>query len=104
MMLKALNTIALTLLVAMMSIIPATFLSPYLPGVIDPALERFAVAGWFAALMGWWIAKKMGQAEKEGNGKGKGNAKARRIGFTVSFLALATCTVALFHFFGDMLV
>lgn len=100
MMLKVINVVAVTLLVALVSIIPGALLAHYLPELFNPSLQRIAVAAWLSGLISWWIARAVNRHQREA----RGTSKPRAVGVTVAFLAVATGIVVVFHFYGDGLL
>jgi hypothetical protein len=104
-MINTLNTIAVTLLVAVLCVFPAALIGQHVPGVFNPTLKPIAVAAWLAAMVSWYIArevtrKQQRQAQQQESRK----SNNRAAGFTVAFLAIAIGVVAALHFFGDGLI
>ena len=106
---KALNAVAVTLLVAVVCIVPAALLAKYLPPIFDSGLRTVAIAAWLSGLVCWWLAttmirneqKAMQEVVQKSSGPGR-NAKV--VGMTVGFLALAVAVIAAVHIFGDGLL
>jgi hypothetical protein len=106
---KALNAVAVTLLVAVVCIVPAALLAKYLPPIFGAGLRTVAIAAWMSGLVSWWLAttmvrneqKAVQEAVQQTSGHGR-NAKA--VGMTVGFLAMAVAVVAAIHIFGDGLL
>jgi hypothetical protein len=106
---KILNAVAVTLLVAVVSVVPAALLAKYIPTVFDPGLRPVALAAWLSGLVSWWLATTMlrneQRAVQEAVQKTSGpNRNAKAVGMTVSLLALAVAVVAALHIFGDGLL
>ncbi|MHC4218340.1 MAG: hypothetical protein ACYSU7_07775 [Planctomycetota bacterium] len=106
---KVINAVAVTLLVAVVCVVPAALVAKYTPSFIDPGLRPVVIAAWFAGLISWWLAttmvrneqKAMQEAVQKTSGPG---SNARVIGMTVGFLALAVAVAAALHIFGDGLL
>lgn len=111
MMLNVINTIALTLLVALVCVIPGTLLGQYIPAVFHPSLQQMAVAAWLSALISWWVARFVCRKQIEAahqaeamQQKMQAASKPRVLAITAVFLAVAVGVAAVFHFFGDGLL
>lgn len=104
-MIKILNTIAITLLIALISVVPATLLGPYVPGFVDLGLQRIAVAAWISGLICWFIARAASKGEQEAAQEAakKGGSGAGAL-ITFAFLFVAIGVAALLHFFGGELL
>jgi hypothetical protein len=106
---KFLNAVAVTLLVAVVCVVPAALLAKYVPPIFDSGLRTVAIAAWLAGLVSWWLAtttvrneqKAMQEVVQRSSGPSR-NAKA--IGMTVGFLALAVAVVTAIHIFGEGLL
>jgi hypothetical protein len=106
---KILNAVAVTLLVAVVCIVPAALLAKYLPPIFGAGLRTIAIAAWLSGLVSWWLAttkirneqKAMQEVVQNSPGPSR-NAKA--IGMTVGFLALAIAAVTAIHIFGEGLL
>jgi hypothetical protein len=106
---KVINAVSVTLLVAVVCVVPAALLAKYIPTVFDPGLRPVAIAAWLSGLVSWWLATTMVRNEQEvmqeaiqkSSGSGR---KAKAVGMTVGFLALAVAVVAALHIFGDGLL
>jgi hypothetical protein len=104
---KVINAVAVTLLVALVCVVPAAFVARYIPDLIDPGLQPVAIAAWAAGLISWWLGathvrNQQAAAQEATQGGSGGHAKA--IGMTVGFLALALGAAAALHIFGDGLL
>ncbi len=64
MILNVINAVAVTLLVALVTVVPASLIGPYVPGVFDPSLQRMAVAAWLSGLISWGVARAVCQSEQ----------------------------------------
>ncbi len=103
-MLKVMNTVAVTLLVALVVVVPGTLLGQYLPGFFNPSLQRVAVAAWLSGLISWWIARTLSRRDEQVRQQASKSSAPRAIGMTVGFLAVATGIVVAYRFFGDGLL
>ncbi len=106
---KVINAVAVTLLVAVVSVFQAALMGKYIPGVIDPGLRPVVIAAWISGLVSWWLARTLvrneQEAMKEAIQKSSGSGgNARIIGMSLGFLALAVAVVAALHIFGDGLL
>ena len=104
MMIKVINVVAVTLLIAVASVFPAALLGRYVPGVFDPGLKPIAMAAWISGLLSWWVARTVTHNQQQAahdaaRQSGSGAAKV-----TFAFLALAIGVVIVLHFFGDGLL
>jgi hypothetical protein len=106
---KVLNAVAVTLLVAVVSIVPAALLARYLPPIFGAGLRTIAIAAWLSGLVSWWLATTMIRNEQKAiqevaqKSAGPGR-NARAVGMTVGFLAMAVAVVAAIHIFGEGLL
>ena len=106
---KVLNAVAVTLLVAVVCIVPAALLAKYLPPIFGAGLRTIAIAAWLSGLVSWWLAttkvrneqKAMQEVVQNSSGPGR---NSRAVGMTVGFLALAVAVIAALHIFGDGLL
>ncbi len=103
MLLKILNAVAMTLLVALVAIVPGAFLGKYMPGFFDPGLQQIAIAAWVAGLVSWWLARTMSRREAEAAHQAHGSSKPQVI-LGVAFLAVAIGLAVALHFYGDRLL
>ena len=102
-MTNILNSIALTLLVAVLAVFPATLIGAHVPGFFNPTLKPIALAAWLSGLGSWWVAwhmfRKQQQQREEANRRSSGPAVV-----TLAFLGVAICILVVLHFFGDWLL
>jgi hypothetical protein len=105
-MIKILNTIAITLLIALISVIPATLVGPYVPGFVDLGLQRIAVAAWISGLICWFIARAASKSEQEAAHEAakKSGSSGAGVLITFAFLFVAIGVAALLHFYGSDLL
>ena len=104
-MINILNAVAVTLLVAVLSVFPATLVGQYVPGFLNPTLKPIAVAAWLSALVSWYIARHVTQKQqRETQLQDDRKSNSRTVGFTVAFLALVIGVAVALHFFGDGLI
>ncbi len=105
-MIKALNVVSMTLLIAVVSVFPAALLGPYVPGVFDPGLKPVAVAAWLSGLGSWWVSRTvtLKQQEVAHEAAKQSSSSSSAVGITLAFLALAIGLVVALHFFGDDLL
>jgi len=100
-----LNTVAVTLLVAVLSVFPATIVAQYVPGFFNPTLKPIAVAAWLSALVSWYVARHvMQKQQRETQLQEDRRSNGRTVGITVAFLAMAIGVAVILHFFGDGLL
>ncbi len=106
-MINTLNAVAVTLLVAVVSVFPAALIGQYVPGVFNPTLKPIAVAAWLSGLVCWWVSRTVTRKEMQQqhhHEETESKANGRTVGITVAFLALALGIVAVLHFYGDRLI
>ncbi len=104
-MINILNTVAVTLLVAVLSIFPATLVGQYVPGFLNPTLKPIAVAAWLSALVSWYVARHvMQKQQRETQLQDDRKSNSRTVGFTVAFLVMAIGVAVALHYFGDGLL
>ncbi len=101
MALKILNTMALTLLAALVAVVPATLLGPFLPGVFNPHLQRLAFAAWLSGLICWFVARSVSRSEQQASSKASGPSA---VVVTAGVLVIAAGIGVALHFFGDRLM
>jgi putative Mn2+ efflux pump MntP len=106
---KVINAVAVTLLVALVCVVPAAIVARYIPDLIDPGLQPVAIAAWAAGLISWWLGGTMvrnqiAAAQQAAQGRSTSGSHAKAIGMTVGFLALALGAAAALHIFGDGLL
>lgn len=104
-MLRVMNTVSLTLFLALAAVVPATLLVKVVPAVFNPGLQRVAVAAWLSALASWYVARAAiaheQEAAREVTRKSSGVSTAA---VTIGFLAVAVGIAAVLHFYGDRLL
>ncbi len=104
-MIKTLNAVSITLLVALVAVVPAALLGPHLPGYLDLGLQRSAVAAWIAGLASWWLARAAVRKEQEAaHETSRKESNGTAVALTIGFLAAAAGIAVLLHFFGDAIV
>ncbi len=99
MLLKILNAVAVTLLVALVATVSATFLGQLLPGFFNTGLQRIAIAAWVAGLLSWWLARSASRREAQAHG-----GSTPQVILGVAFLAVAIGLAVALHFYGDRLL
>ncbi|MHC5028376.1 MAG: hypothetical protein ACYTGR_16620 [Planctomycetota bacterium] len=99
--LRMINALSVTLLVAIVSVIPGMFLGSKAPAVFAPSLQQIFIGAWLTGLVSWWLARAMASNEPR---KGKNGKSDRAVGLTVAALLVATVVVVGMHFFGDALL
>ncbi len=102
-MIKVINVVAVTLLIAVASVFPAALLGRFVPGVFEPGLKPIAVAAWISGLASWWVAKTVTQSQQQAAHEAA-KSRSGAAGVTFAFLALAIGVVIALHFFGDGLL
>lgn len=103
-MLRIINVIAITLLIALVSVIPASLLGPLVPSVFDLGLQRIAVAAWIAGIISWFVAQSVVKGEADATQKAKKGSSGGAAVMTLAFLAVAIGVAVFLHFFGDELM
>ena len=109
-MLNVINTIAITLLVALVCVVPAGLLGHYVPGVFNPSLQRMAVAAWLSGLVSWLIARAVSRKQLEAMHqleaakKLQESSNPQAVGISIAFLAIAGAVAAVLYFFGGELL
>ncbi len=63
-MMKMLSTLAVTMLVALLCVVPAVLMRPYVPDFVDPALQQIAAAAWLSGMLSWTLAAIMRRREQ----------------------------------------
>ena len=104
-MINVLNAVAVTLLAAVLSVVPAALIGRYVPAIFEPGLKPIAVAAWISGLLTWVVAQKMSHRQHEAPPEGgKSTSNGFAIGVTLGLLVLAIGVAVGLHFFGDRLV
>ncbi|MHC4416487.1 MAG: hypothetical protein ACYS0G_14540 [Planctomycetota bacterium] len=109
-MLNVVNAIAVTLLVALVAVVPAGLLGQYMPDVFNPSVQRMAVAAWLSGLVSWWIAKAVSRKQLEAMHqleaakKMQESSNPKAVGITLGFVAIAASIAVVLYFFGDELL
>ncbi len=98
------NSVAVTLLVALLVLVPGSFLSHYVPGFFNPGLQRTAVVAWLAALGSWFVARAMMRREQEAAAKSSSSSPVRAVAMILAVLAVAVGLVYVLHAFGGGLL
>ncbi len=102
---KILNTVSVTLLVALVSVVPATLLGHYLPRVFEPSLQRLAIAAWMSGIASWFIAKSVARNEQEAMRQASSAGKnTKMIALSVAVFAFAAGLVIALRFYGQGLL
>ncbi len=55
-MMRMLSTVAVTMLVALLCVVPAVLMRPYVSDFVDPALQQIAAAAWLSGMLSWMLA------------------------------------------------
>ncbi len=100
-MINILNAVAVTLLVAVLSVFPAALVGQHVPGFFNPTLKPIALAAWLSGLVSWYVARKVTRKQQVQEDH---RSNRRTVGITVAFLAMAIGIVVALHFFGDRLL
>ena len=93
------NAIAITLLIAVLSIIPAAMLGQAVPGVFDSGLKPIAVAAWLSGLAAWFVSRHVTKAHQEAAHDARGSGSTG-VAITVGFFVLAIGIAVVLHYFG----
>ncbi len=97
--------ISVTLLIAVMSILPAAMVGQYVPGVFQPALRPIAVAAWLSGIITWFVARAVVRKEQEAAQQAvRSRSRPRGMALIGVVLVLAVGVVAALHVFGDGLL
>ena len=102
-MISVLNAVAVTLFIAVVSVIPATLLGSYVPGVFQPGLRQIAIVAWIAGLLSWWISRTITRKQIE-SAQQAAKSNSSTMAVTVGLLAFAVGLAIVFHFYGDKLL
>ena len=104
-MINILNAVAVTLLVAVLSVFPATLVAQYVPGFLNPVLKPIAVAAWLSALVSWYVARHVMQNQlRDTQVQENRKSNSRNVGIAMAFLAMAIGVAVALHFFGERLL
>ena len=103
-MVKILNTVAVTLLIAVAAVMPAAFIGRYVPGFLDPGIKQIAVAGWIAALGSWFLARMVMRKEQEAVQESAKHTSGGGMLIGVVFLFVAVGIAVVLHFYGTSLL
>ena len=104
-MINVLYAVAVTLLVALVSVVPASLVGRYVPGIFNPGLQQIAVAAWISGLISWFVARAISRNEQEAMQEAaKRSSSPKAVGITVALFALAVGVVVVLHFFGEDLL
>ncbi len=106
-MINILNAVAVTLLVAVVSVFPAALIGQHVPGVFNPTLKPIAVAAWLSGLVCWWVSRTVTRKEMQEQRQHEETeikASGHTVAITVAFLAIAVGIAVVLHFYGDRLI
>ncbi len=101
MVLNVINAVAITLLVAVVSLVPVLFFGHYVPYIFNPRLQQVAMAAWLGGFISWLVARSMCRREMQ---RAHQSSKPRAVGITIAFLAVAAAVVIVLRFYGDDLL
>jgi len=102
---KIVNAVAVTLLIALVSVIPAALIGKHLPALFDPGLRPVAVSAWISGLIAWYVSRHATLSQKEASEEAaRQHSGSSGVAITMAFLALACGVVAALHFFGGGLI
>lgn len=101
MVLNVINAVAITLLVAVISIVPVLFFGHYVPYVLNPRLQQVALAAWLGGFISWLVSRSLCRREMQ---RAHQSSTPRAVGLTIAFLAVAACVVIVLRFYGDDLL
>lgn len=99
-MLKALQTVSLTLLIGLVAVVLAAFAGRYVPGLFDPGIKEIVVAGWVAALVSWFVARMVMSKEQESRQESSGSGGGGML-VAMLFLSVAIGIGVMLHLYGD---
>ena len=106
-MINILNAVSVTLLIAVIAVVPATLIGPYIPGVFHTGLQQIAIAAWLAALASWCVARYVRKKEEQAAqdvAKSQSKANFKPLAITVVFLAVAVGAIFVLQRYGNDLV
>ncbi len=105
-MLKVLNVVSITLLIAMVSVVLGTLVIRYVPAIFNPGLQGIAVAAWLSGIASWYVARQVAAQERHAEvaaeqGHNKGSST---LALTLVFLVVACGIGVGLHFYGGRLL
>jgi Na+/proline symporter len=106
-MIKVLNAVAVTLLAAVVSVVPAALIGRHVPAIFEPGLKPVAVAAWISGLLSWYAAVAIMQRQRRAPAHESAPASSSNgfaVGVTVGLLVLAVGIAVGLHFYGDRLL
>src|SRR5262245_12162416 len=106
-MVKVMNAVAVTLLAAVVAVVPAAIVGRYVPAIFQPNLNRVAIAAWIAGLLSWYAAMAIAKRERAAPSHEGGSASSSNgfaVGVTLGLLVLAVGIAVGLHFYGDKLL
>ena len=103
-MVRILNTVAVTLLIALAAVVPAAFIGRYLPILFESGIKEIAVAAWLAALGSWFLARMIMKNEHQAAHESNKSSGAGSVKIAVLFLTVAVGIAVGLHFYGTRLL
>lgn len=105
-MIKVLNAVAVTLLAAVVSVVPAALIGRHVPAIFEPGLKPIAVAAWISGLLSWYAAMAISKRQRSepAHEVPASSSNGFAVGVTVGLLVLAVGIAVALHFYGDKLL
>ncbi len=103
-MIKVLNAVAVTLLAAVVSVVPAALIGRHVPAIFEPGLKPIAVAAWISGMLSWYAAMAISKRQREPSHEHASSSNGFAVGVTVGLLVLAAGIAVGLHFYGDKLL
>jgi hypothetical protein len=105
-MIKVLNAVAVTLLAAVVSVVPAALIGRHVPAIFEPGLKPIAVAAWISGLLSWYAAMAIAKRQRSeaSHEVPASSSNGFAVGVTVGLLVLAVGIAVGLHFYGDKLL
>jgi Na+/proline symporter len=106
-MIKVLNAVAVTLLAAVVSVVPAALIGRHVPAIFEPGLKPIAVAAWISGMLSWYAAMAIAKRQRSDHSHEAAPASTSNgfaVGVTVGLLVLAVGIAVGLHFYGDKLL
>ncbi len=105
-MIKVLNAVAVTLLAAVVSVVPAALIGRHVPAIFEPGLKPIAVAAWISGMLSWYAAMAISKRQRSepSHEAPASSTNGFAVGVTVGLLVLAVGIAVGLHFYGDKLL
>jgi hypothetical protein len=104
-MTKVLTAVAVTLLAAVVSVVPAALIGRYVPAIFDAGLKPIAVAAWISGLLSWSAAREISKHQARAEMSHEADRpNGFAVGMTLGLLVLAVGIAVGLHYYGDKLL